>query len=55
MVEADYDVIIIGGGLAGLTASYYTLNSDKRMILIEKCNKIGGNSSNLQLFVSNIP
>ena len=45
METIDYDVIIIGGGLAGLTAAYFSLKAGRRMILIEKCNKIGGNSS----------
>ena len=43
--QIEYDTIIIGGGLAGLTAAFYTLETDKKMLLIEKCAKIGGNSS----------
>ncbi len=37
-----YDVIVIGGGIAGLTAAAYTSKSGKKTLLIEKQEKIGG-------------
>ena len=46
METLEYDVMIIGGGLAGLTAAYFSLKAGNKLILIEKCSKIGGNSSN---------
>lgn len=45
MENLEYDVMIIGGGLAGLTATYFSLKAGKKLILIEKCSKTGGNSS----------
>ena len=36
-----YDVIIIGGGAAGMTAALYSLRSGKTVLLLEK-ETIGG-------------
>lgn len=36
-----YDCIIIGGGIAGITAAVYLKNSNKKVLLIEK-NALGG-------------
>lgn len=40
-----YDVIIIGAGLAGLTAAYYLSNAKKKVLLIEKEQFLGGRTS----------
>ncbi|OUX18428.1 MAG: hypothetical protein CBE17_01640 [Gammaproteobacteria bacterium TMED257] len=37
-----YDLIIIGAGPAGLTAAYELSNSDKKIHIIEKKQKVGG-------------
>lgn len=37
----DYDIIIVGGGPAGLTAALYALRANKRVLIIEK-NTFGG-------------
>ncbi len=37
-----YDVIIVGGGIAGLTCSAYLAKAGKKVLLIEKNNEIGG-------------
>ncbi len=37
-----YDVIIVGGGIAGLTASAYLSKAGKKVLLCEKGEKIGG-------------
>ncbi len=37
-----YDLIIIGAGPAGLTAAYELSNSDKKIHILEKKNKVGG-------------
>lgn len=39
-----YDVAIIGGGLAGLAAANYLSREGKRVVLIEKSNRLGGRS-----------
>lgn len=40
-MEQIYDVIVIGGGPAGMTAAIYSLRANKTVLLIEKYN-IGG-------------
>ncbi len=37
----EYDVIIVGGGPAGMLASIFAANKNKRVILIEKNNRLG--------------
>jgi len=38
----SYDAIIIGAGPAGLTAAYELSHSDKKIIVLEKKNQVGG-------------
>jgi thiamine thiazole synthase len=38
----ESDVIIVGGGPAGLTASYYLAKAGKKTVLLERALKIGG-------------
>jgi len=38
----DYDLIVIGGGAAGLTASTFAGQSAAKTLLIEKAKKLGG-------------
>ena len=38
----DYDVIVVGGGIAGLTAAAYLSKSSKKVLLLEKEDKVGG-------------
>ena len=43
----EYDLVIIGGGLAGLTAayeSYLKTNNTLKILLIEQMSSLGGNS-----------
>jgi len=43
----EYDLVIIGGGLAGLTAayeSYLKSNNTLKILLIEQLSSLGGNS-----------
>lgn len=40
--SAEYDVVIVGGGLAGLSAAYYLKN--KKVLLIEGNPRLGGNA-----------
>jgi sarcosine oxidase subunit beta len=43
-LENRYDVIVIGGGIIGLSVSYYLTEKQKRVLLIEK-NEIGAGAS----------
>jgi protoporphyrinogen oxidase len=37
-----YDVAIIGGGLAGLTAANFLVREGKKIVVLEKSNRVGG-------------
>lgn len=41
---AETDTIIIGSGLAGLTTALSILDRNGTCVILEKCNKLGGNS-----------
>ncbi len=41
-MQYDYDLIVIGGGAAGLTASTFASQSGAKTLLIEKEEKLGG-------------
>jgi phytoene dehydrogenase-like protein len=38
----DYDIIVVGGGIAGLTASAFLAKSGHSVLLLEKDEKVGG-------------
>ncbi|PGS52549.1 NAD(P)/FAD-dependent oxidoreductase [Bacillus sp. AFS041924] len=40
-----WDVVVLGGGIAGLTASIYLGQTGKKVLLLEKGSKIGGRGS----------
>jgi phytoene dehydrogenase-like protein len=40
--KQHYDVAVIGGGLAGLTAAIYVAKAGKSVVLIEKAKRLGG-------------
>jgi len=42
MSKYNYDLIVIGGGAAGLTASTFAGQSSAKTLLIEKTEKLGG-------------
>ncbi len=42
MAEKIYDVIVVGGGIAGLTAAAYLSKKGKQVLLIEKNKECGG-------------
>ncbi len=52
-MDAEYDVIILGGGPAGLSAGIYTARSRLKSLLVEK-NMVGGLITNAEL-VENYP
>jgi len=37
-----YDVIVIGAGIAGLTAAYKLVKANKKVLVLEKANRVGG-------------
>ena len=43
-VEATYDVVVLGGGGAGLTASITAAQNGAKAILVEKAGSLGGNT-----------
>jgi len=43
-VEATYDVVVLGGGGAGLTASITAAQNGAKVILVEKAGSLGGNT-----------
>lgn len=45
-VSEEYDVVIVGGGLAGLSAAYYL--KGKRVLIIEGHTRLGGNAKSQQ-------
>jgi thioredoxin reductase (NADPH) len=53
MANADYDVLIIGSGPAGLTAGLYCSRAKLKTVIIEKAN-LGGNIINAEV-VENFP
>jgi phytoene dehydrogenase-like protein len=42
MIENKYDAIVVGGGIAGLTAAAYIARAGQSVLLIERQHKVGG-------------
>lgn len=42
MKKVDVDVVVVGGGIAGLTAAIYAAKAGKQTVVIEKQNRLGG-------------
>lgn len=41
-IIGEYDVVVIGGGVAGLTSAYFLDEDDKDVLVLEKKDKVGG-------------
>ncbi|MBT4968193.1 MAG: CoB--CoM heterodisulfide reductase iron-sulfur subunit A family protein, partial [Bacteroidetes bacterium] len=48
-VEIDSKTMIIGGGVAGISAALEIANSGRQVYLIEKSDKLGGHAKNIDL------
>ncbi len=48
-VDVDPSTLIIGGGIAGLSAALEIADSGKQIYLVEKSDKLGGNTANIDL------
>jgi NADPH-dependent 2,4-dienoyl-CoA reductase/sulfur reductase-like enzyme len=55
MVENTYDTIIVGGGVAGLTATAYLAREGQKVLLIEKNRELGGSDFDVQVDYENQP
>jgi len=44
-VEAEYDVVVLGAGAAGMTAAFVAAREGLRVLLIEKSAQVGGSTS----------
>lgn len=42
MMENRYDAVVVGGGIAGLTAAAYLARAGRNVLLIEKNDEVGG-------------
>lgn len=42
MIENKFDAIVVGGGIAGLTAAAYLVKAGQSVMLVEKQSKVGG-------------
>ena len=42
MIDNKFDAIVVGGGIAGLTAAAYVAKAGKKVILFERQHKVGG-------------
>ncbi|NDI34913.1 phytoene desaturase family protein [Chengkuizengella sediminis] len=46
--QQKWDVIIIGGGIAGLTASVILAKENKKVLILEKAKQIGGRAATIE-------
>ncbi|KAF6063522.1 FAD binding domain family protein [Candida albicans] len=52
---AKYDTIVIGSGLAGLTTTYQLSKAGQKVALLEKSEKLGGNSIKASSGINGVP
>src|SRR5687768_14320447 len=45
-MNASYDAIVVGSGLAGLSAAFHLAEAKKRTLVIEAAPQVGGRTSN---------
>ncbi|EHB62752.1 phytoene desaturase family protein [Paenibacillus lactis] len=44
----QYDVVVVGGGIAGLTAAIYAAKAGKQTLIIEKQDRLGGRAMSMK-------
>jgi len=49
---ADYDTIVVGGGISGLLSALVISKQGKRVLVLEKDNIVGGNCNSYMVMVS---
>lgn len=54
-MSSSYDVVVIGSGLAGLTATVLLRQKGLSVALVEKSDKLGGNSIKASLGINGVP
>ncbi len=42
MKETTYDIIIVGGGISGLSLAYFLAQMDRKVLILEKSERVGG-------------
>lgn len=54
-MDKNYDVIVVGGGLAGLSATYKLTKDNKRVLLLEKDSILGGRTPSILILLIALP
>lgn len=53
-MESKWDVVIIGGGIAGLTASIYLAQAGRKVLLLDKGTKLGGRAASNEIAAARV-
>ena len=50
MKEKEYDIIVVGGGIAGVSAAVSAAREGAKALLIEKSINFGGGKDNIRAY-----